>query len=67
MDIGLEGGEAGGEILFAVSPREMGRQNTQSADLLRELFSDKQGEQVSGDPAIEPESALDCNNQPATD
>lgn len=45
----------------------MSRQNTHTADLLREMFSDKQGEQVSGDPAIELETALDCDDQPATD
>ena len=62
VDMGPEGGEAGGEILFAGSPEEMSRQNTHTADLLREIFSGKQGEQVSGDPAIEPETALDCSN-----
>ena len=67
VDMGLEGGEAGGEILFASSPEEMSRQNTHTEDLLREIFSGKQGERVSGDPGIEPETALDCDDQPATD
>lgn len=62
VDMGPEGGEGGGEILFAGSPEEMSRQNTHTADLPREIFSGKQGEQVSGDPAIEPETALNCNN-----
>ena len=44
VDMGPEGGEAGGEILFAGSPEEMSRQNTHTADLLREIFSGKQGE-----------------------
>lgn len=39
----------------------MSRHNTHTEDLLRELFSRKQGERVSGDPAVEPETALDCN------
>ena len=45
----------------------MSRQNTLTADLLREMFSDKQGKRVSSDPAIDLETALVCNNQPATD
>ena len=62
VDMGPEGGEAGGQILFAGSPEDMSRQNTHTADLLREIFSGKQDERVSGDPAIEPETALDCSH-----
>ncbi len=51
-DMGLEGGEAGGEILFAGFPEEMVRQNTHAADLFRQSFSGKQCNQVAGDPAI---------------
>ncbi len=40
----------------------MSRQNAHTADLLREVFSGKQGKRVSSDPAIELETALDCNN-----
>ncbi|MYF63714.1 MAG: excinuclease ABC subunit UvrA, partial [Rhodothermaceae bacterium] len=43
VDMGPEGGEAGGEILFAGSPEEMSRQDTHTAGLLREIFSSKQG------------------------
>lgn len=50
-----------GEILFAGSPEEMTRQNTHTAGFPRGIFSGKQGEQVSGGPAIEPGIALDCN------
>ena len=52
VDMGPEGGEAGGEILFAGSPEEMSRQKTHTADLLREIFSGKQGEQVFDDSPI---------------
>lgn len=45
----------------------MSRQNTHTADLLREIFSGKQGRRVSSAPAIELETALDCDDQPATD
>ena len=62
VDMGPEGGEEGGQIPFAGSPEEMSRQNTYTAELLREIFSGKQGEQVSSDSTIEPETALDCNN-----
>ena len=55
------------EILFASSPEEMSRQNTHTEDLLRELFSGKQGERVSSDPAIEPKTALDCDNEDAAE
>lgn len=66
VDMGPDGGKAGG-ILCAGSPEEMSRQNTYTAELLKEIFSDKQGEQVSGDPAMEPEIALDCRNLDAAD
>ena len=62
VDMGPEGGEAGGQILFAGSPEEMSRQNTHTADLLREILSGKHDERVSGDPATEPETALDCSH-----
>ena len=41
VDMGPEGGEDGGEILFAGSPEEMGQQDTYTGHLLKEIFSDE--------------------------
>lgn len=67
VDMGPDGGKAGGEILCAGFPEESSRQKTYTAELLKEIISDTKGEQVSGDPAIEPEIALDCRNLDAAD
>ena len=39
VDMGPEGGEEGGEILFSGTPENMSRQNTYTGKLLREVFS----------------------------
>jgi len=39
VDMGPEGGDEGGEILFAGSPEEMSKQDTYTGHLLREVFS----------------------------
>jgi len=39
VDMGPEGGEEGGDILFAGTPEEMSRQDTYTGHLLKEVFS----------------------------
>lgn len=39
VDMGPEGGEDGGDILFAGTPEQMSRQETYTGELLREIFS----------------------------
>ncbi|MCY4232300.1 MAG: excinuclease ABC subunit UvrA [Bacteroidetes bacterium] len=41
VDMGPEGGEDGGEILFAGSPEQMSKQDTYTGHLLREVFSEE--------------------------
>ena len=39
VDMGPEGGEEGGEILFAGTPEQVSKQNTYTGHLLKEIFS----------------------------
>ncbi len=41
IDMGPEGGEEGGNILFSGTPEEMSLQNTYTGDLLREILPEK--------------------------
>ncbi len=44
VDMGPEGGEEGGNILFAGTPEEMSCQETDTGDLLREILPKKRGQ-----------------------
>ena len=48
VDMGPEGGEEGGQILFAGTPEQMSRQDTYTGQLLKEIFSGKSVSKSNG-------------------
>jgi excinuclease ABC subunit A len=51
VELGPDGGEAGGRIVAAGTPREVARSRTPSAGVLRDLFRDTNGRRARAQPA----------------